>query len=336
MKNELDPFFKIRTLVDKKGQEKDVAKFHRSVNEIFHNVEANFYDKRHVNMWESLPPIFELISNKIKEAGIIPDGKKWNLLDIGSGTGLSTELFLKTNLGQYISEVTLLDSSFGMIQKSKERSKKWENVKVNFINGYIDQVDEKYNIIICSSLLHHIPDLKQFFLHISRLQEFGDVFVHLQDPNSFSLNSEIYRIRKEKFEKFRKENKIASNLSLMNFIRSVKKSLKSRLFGSEFINEVNKQLIINKIIYKKLTAAELWSITDIHVENLPYSIGEGVSIDMIGKDLISYSNLLCFTYSFFGRLSFELPDYLKMEEQELLKNKDMNGRNLAGIWLKDH
>lgn len=328
-----DPYKSLRKLIDLKGKEKDPVKFHRSVNEVFHNIEAEFYDTIHVNMWESLPEIFDIISKEVLIR--LPDLQYQNLklLDIGSGTGLSTELFLQTELGKSIEHVTMLDSSSVMIAKSKQRSINWAVTSKEFINGYIEDIGDLFDIIICSSLLHHIPDLNRFLSKVGELQKTGGLFIHLQDPNALALNSPSYKERNRIYKEF-KAQKQKDERSLYVKIVGGLYRIKKRILGTDYISRVNKELKKQHIIRKNLSASEIWSITDIHVENLPYSIGAGINLDQIDEYLKNYSQIFHFTYSFFGPLSYELPENLKNEEKKLICEGDQLGRNIAGIWTK--
>lgn len=330
-----DAYKNLKLLIEKKGLEKDPIKFHKSVNEIFHDIEGEFYDNFHANMWNSLPVIFDIISEEITRQIPEINNRKLKMLDIGSGTGLSTELFLKTEIGVKIEQITLLDSSLTMIEKSKERAINWNVDNIEFVKGYIDELSGQFDIILCSSLLHHIPDLTAFFAKINELQNKGGLFVHLQDPNTEAIVSEIYKKRKSRFKKSLLEQKQNnSKIAFGKKIVLILYKIKRRLLGADYINRVNKELKRQKIIRKKLTATEIWSVTDIHVENLPYSTGAGISLKMIEHCLPQYKNLYLFSYAFFGALSYELPESFQKEEQRLLEARDGYGRNMAGIWLK--
>jgi 2-polyprenyl-3-methyl-5-hydroxy-6-metoxy-1,4-benzoquinol methylase len=326
--SDLNIYDNLIPLIRKKGKIQDPEKFQRRVNEIFHNIESASYDGFHKDMWDSLAPVFDKLAEKAAETDFFSSGSDLHLLDIGCGTGLSTELLLRTKISEKIGEITLLDSSPGMIEVSKKRSEKW-NKKVNFINGYIEKVPPlKYDIILCSSVLHHIPDLKSFFAVLANLQSPGGIFIHLQDPDGDSLKSKAYTDRLAQLRQYRESHRKRKSLfsKLYNFKRKV--------FREDFNNRVNAELISQGVTRKKLTDKELWSVTDIRVEGLPYSTNEGITISFLKNCLGSYRLLYNTTYAFFGELSSYLPEAFKEKEAELFSAKSIEGRLLAGIWVK--
>jgi 2-polyprenyl-3-methyl-5-hydroxy-6-metoxy-1,4-benzoquinol methylase len=83
------------------------------------------------------------------------------VLDVGCGTGLSSELLLQTDLSRLICHIDLLDTSEPMLAKVRDRAQKW-GVPHATILGTIDAIppSSQYDLIMACSVLHHIPDLK--------------------------------------------------------------------------------------------------------------------------------------------------------------------------------
>jgi len=119
-------------------------------------------------------------------------------------------------------------------------------------------------------------------------------------------------------------------------------SLQTRVFNKikrllkpdDYMRSINKDLLKNNIIKEPLTATELWSITDIHVEGLPYSANQGISLAELTKSLAGYHLLSYRTYGFFGALNSNLPDQFKEAEQQLIAEGDKFGRNFGSVWIK--
>ena len=151
----------LEPLVKKKGMINSVQEFHNIINVLFHDIEAKYYDVLHESMWQSLPVVVKIFMDVILKNELLQlDGIK--MLDIGCGTGLCTDLVLKTVLGSYIKHVDLLDTSFEMLKQCEKRAAKW-SVSKRFIHGSVANLaDEQYDMIMLSSVLHHIPDLSCF------------------------------------------------------------------------------------------------------------------------------------------------------------------------------
>jgi hypothetical protein len=93
--NVTDLLNNLRPLMERYGVRTSPRQFYDAVNIHFHAAESNMYDEIHRDMWQSLPRQFTLQTNDC-----LPYPKEsLRVLDIGSGTGISTELFLRTALG---------------------------------------------------------------------------------------------------------------------------------------------------------------------------------------------------------------------------------------------
>ncbi|HTH81502.1 MAG TPA: class I SAM-dependent methyltransferase [Mucilaginibacter sp.] len=317
----------LQPLINEKSLIKDADEFNRLVNVIFHDHEAAQYDEVHSEMWKSLPQQYDLIANDIVK--LIKPKQQFSLLDVGCGTGLATQMLLDTILGPDITEIHLLDTSGKMLKKAGERSKKW-NKKIRITEGDITQLHEKYDVIIISSVLHHIPDISRFLLHLKQLQKIGGILITMHDPAAEAIESELYKKRCEEYNSF-KEKQVYIKPTI--FKRAFTKII-NLLKPQDYIEKINNDLLRKKIIKKPLTAPELWSITDIHVESLPYSASNGISKSSLINGLSEYDLVSYNTYAFFGILKSNLDTLFEQKEQELFLNKDLFGRNFSSAWIK--
>ncbi len=311
-------------LIKKSGSTLSPEDFHRNVNIAFHDVEAVHYDAIHADMWKSLSEQIDLLVKDIPES----DRSNLKLLDIGCGTGLSTQLLLDTEIGDKISQITLLDTSKEMLTRAAERSKKW-NAEVITFNNEVSALEGKFDVIIVCSVLHHIPDLKSFLNKINSLQDPGAIFIHLQDPNGDFMHDAQYLSNVDEFES--KTHRSEKKKSALQPI----KDLINRFAGRKtYIDLVNDALLGKKAISRRMTAEEIWSVTDIHVENLPYSIGAGISLKLLESELSNYKLLKARSYGFFGPLKSELPLEYQAREQKMIDAGEMNGRHVSAVWAK--
>lgn len=324
-----DIYQSLSPLIEKKALIKDPEKFHSLVNVIFHDYEAEHYDELHREMWESLPQQYELLVNDITPHITGRSGLK--LLDIGCGTALATELLLKTALGTKISEIHLLDTSPKMLELAQKRSSAWHK-QVTTINGDISAINDQYDVIIISSVLHHIPDLADFLQRINRIQKPGSILITIHDPFAGSLESEVYIKRTNEYNNSLITSKRPNGIPLGE--RIVNK-LKRVFRVPTYMDRINQKLLRENIINEPLNEPELWSITDIHVEGLPYAIGKGISKELLINYLPAYKLLSFRTYAFFGLLYSNLDNVYKKKETELSIKKDMHGRNFCSAWIKE-
>ncbi len=306
--------------------------FHERINIVFHDHEANSYDKMHVNMWDSLQEqINLLVSDLLKEK--INLSEKLTLLDIGCGTGLSTQILLNSELGSKINEITLLDTSPNMLKYAEEKAKKW-NKKYTVLNADVFSLKQKYDVIMICSVLHHIPDLEVFLKQVDSILESGGMLIHLQDPNAESLHNPNYNKRKQEFEKeaaaVPAKNKIKDLLP-----KEWKHFINRKLGRKNYIDLINDQLIAEKTIKKRMTADEMWSVTDIHVETNATIVDKGISLKFLKTKLPNFKLINQRTYGFYGALKSELTGAYKENEEKLILENDLSGRNISCIWIKN-
>ncbi len=315
-------------LIKKVGSKLAPSDFQHIVNVVFHDIEAQHYDAIHSEMWESLQQQFDLLSNDVLSHDN-EIGKNLRLLDIGSGTGLSTELLLNTKLGERIDDIALLDTSPKMLALAERRIQKLtKNYKL--YNSDVTNIDEKFDIIIVCSVLHHIPDLPIFLQHIAKIQNPGGILIHLQDPNGDFKDDSIYKSRVENYN-----NKLPKSGQNQTF-KKLKNLLKSIVGGKKtYIDQVNDVLLEKKAITKRMTSEEIWSVTDIHVEDLPFSTGTGISLQLLKENLADYSLIKARSYGFFGILKSKLIPEFQILEEKAIGNGELNGRNIAGAWIKN-
>ncbi len=130
----------------------------------------------------------------------IPDNKSPKVLDLGCGTGNITKKVLERFPE---AEVTCLDISDKMIEIAKEKLSEYDNI--NYIIGDFTVVDieDKYDAIISSLALHHIPTnegKKEMYEHIYDALKVGGVFYNADviKPNS-SYNEKLNERMSDKY-----------------------------------------------------------------------------------------------------------------------------------------
>ncbi|HEX8563105.1 MAG TPA: class I SAM-dependent methyltransferase [Flavobacterium sp.] len=313
-------------LIKKTGSTLSPADFHSVVNVVFHDAEAPHYDAMHKGMWESLQQQMDLLVSEVIHKGNMAD-QQLHLLDIGCGTGLSTQLLLNSKLGPQISKVTLADTSPMMIQIAKARATEWD-IDHELLNCGIAQITGKYDVILICSVLHHIPDLQEFLEQVNRLQNIGGIVIHLQDPNGDAFEDPEYISRMAEFGKAR------CNTAKPSPLKAIKKKIKRFIGKKDYIDLVNDELLKRNVIKSRMTADEIWSVTDIHVEDLPFSAGKGISLELIAKHLSEYQQITRRSYGFFGPLKSELPTEYQIQEEHLIRENQLNGRHIAATWQK--
>jgi len=278
-------------------------------------------------MWQSLPLQCQLLLQDCVDVGITL-GNSLTALDIGCGTGLASELLLSSMLGNRISQIDLLDTSEEMLERAKHRAKKWR-VNSRLLHGVIEDFlgDRKYDIIICCSVLHHIPDLGRFLSDLQTMQVDGGVFLHLQDPNGDFLGDPTLKHRMcELSDRFVRLPNWLRRFNPTRIAKSLSWKLGSRQ-AQDYMRRVSDELIIAGVTAKPMSPQDIWTVTDIHCLD-----GLGIRTSQLRGYLLDYELISSRSYGFFGRLFSDLPKGFKRQELSLIHTRAPNGLYIAGAW----
>jgi SAM-dependent methyltransferase len=278
-------------------------------------------------MWESLPAQFQLlIEDCLPHFG--NESHNLRMLDIGCGTGLATEMILNTKIGRRIQSIDLLDSSPSMLHRVRERiSRRQKPVECH--QGYLDSLrtDKRFDLIVTSSVLHHVPDLASFLRGVCAIQTAGGVFLHIQDPNGDYLNDAQLQNRMAE-QSQRRRPSWTSRFTPPRLARSVFNRITGRR-GAPLAWKTNRSLLERGILASPLSTNELYSITDIHVQN---GEQEGIRISRMQKWLPDYDCISQRSYGFFGELWSTLPPSLQKIEEQLIADRALNGFHVGAAW----
>lgn len=325
-------YSKLVPLMKKKGCVVSPEQFQNKVNIVFHDHEAIHYDSMHSDMKNSLQQQIDLlISDLFKDPTFIK--KKFKVLDIGCGTGLSTEYLLNSKLEPYIEHITLLDSSKKMLELAEKKAITW-NKKFTLLNSYVSKIHGKFDLVLICSVLHHIPNLENFLKDVDNVMNPKGILIHLQDPNGDYMFDKVYKERVNLYLKKRrskpKRNKI------IEFVPKPFRNYLNRMLGRKnYIDLINDQLLKDKIIKKRMTADEIWSVTDIHVETKNDILYKGISLQFLKKHLKNFKLISQRSYGFYGKLKSDLGEDLMKKEEEFISKNQLNGRNISCVWIKN-
>lgn len=326
--NDMDELNPILPIYKKAQSLLSLQEFHNRVNVIFHDHEAVHYDELHADMLESLQEQFDFLASDTDLK--MRDNKIVSLLDFGCGTALATQMFLKTSLAQNCQEITLFDTSAQMLERAKAKSKNWSQ-QVQIIHERLPDFTGKFDAVMLSSVLHHIPNLQTFLKNIESLLRPGGIFIHLQDPNKDS-DSDPERIERELLLKSRMQQQAVHSSSIKHFLPKKWRNQLNRMLGRKtYIDRINDDLLREKVIRKRLTADDLWKVTDIQISESGYG---GISMKELKTVLTNFQLITHRSYAFYGVLKHDLPaDLIPMEDEWAAKGS-LNGRNVAAIWQK--
>jgi SAM-dependent methyltransferase len=315
--------------MNKRGVRLTPLEFHDLVNRTFHRFESRYYDRVHDNMWRDLPLQFERLSRDALHRGRqLP--RRVRALDVGCGTGLGSELLLRTELGRRVDRLDLLDTSPEMLERCAKRAAGWR-VEHRLVEGTLSRLQgQQYGLVLVCSVLHHIPDIAGFLAELGRVVVPDGLFLHVQDPNGDYLQDPELRRRINRLAA-RRDGRFPWWRTGLRMAGALWRRFDSR---RTYLGETNAALLDLGVIRTRMTAAELWSVTDPHVDGLPYSLGAGLSVSKMQSWLETFDLLSAPSYAFFGCTCSQLPPSFQGEELELVRQEARNGKLIAGAWQR--
>lgn len=137
-------------------------------------VPSNFYDNLSPKVTES---VIQNILNVVKEKGI-KDAKELKVLDVGSGDGNFSFAIEK-----YVNKVVAVEPDEKQYKMSIEKKKKKRSMVV-IHNTLIDNFStkDKFDLVLCLTVLEHMPTAKVSFNKIFKLMNKGSL-IYLTVPN---------------------------------------------------------------------------------------------------------------------------------------------------------
>lgn len=316
----------LREIMERRGAAGTPEQFQQAVNVTFHRFESEVYDEVHQDMWQSLPAeIGRLVAEAARKG--YPRRDRLRALDIGCGTGLATDCLLRSAAGGRVDEVVLLDTSAQMLRRAAERARGWK-ARAVFAEGLLAGADPgPFDIVITSSVLHHVPDIGAFLAEVGRRQEPGGLFLHIQDPNGdAAADPELARRSREMAA--RRPPEWRERFTGKRMLGRLKRMLTGAPPG-DYISKTLRQLAADGVVREPLTVAELYRITDIHVHN-----GTGISVQRVGDALRGYELAAARPYGFYGEMPSQLPEDLAREERRLSESGSPAGAWIGAAWGK--
>jgi 2-polyprenyl-3-methyl-5-hydroxy-6-metoxy-1,4-benzoquinol methylase len=168
-----------------------------------HRIEAKYYELLHQEIYNATEQ--KRVTSVLKRLDkLITDNQK-KVLDFGAGTGNLTGKFLQMNYN-----VTAIDISPEMCLVLEKKYKGYLKDKLKVINANIDDVTFNkgtFDLIVCFSVLHHLPDYVGIIQKLSTFLKKGGVMYldHERSPffilNQKAILKRMYNTSNSVFKK---------------------------------------------------------------------------------------------------------------------------------------
>jgi SAM-dependent methyltransferase len=285
------------------------------------------YDEIHQDMWTSLPQQLDLLASEIRDT--LPHGPL-RVLDIGCGTGLSSDLLLRSAIGPRVESLHLLDTSPRMLARAKARLEN-RTATLDSTEGLLDErfAPESFDVILTCSVLHHIPDLASFVAHVACIQKPGGFFIHLQDPNADAASDPELAERTRLLANATRSliPKTLRRLTPRRVLAAVTRHIRHN--ADSYIERANRAWLAQGYIIRPMTPKDIWTITDIHD-----NYGDGMSLKSLRRPLPNYEMISSRTYGFFSKRISSLPPHLQRAETNLIGQRAQNGHYVSAAWQR--
>jgi len=137
-----------------------------SLNKDFYTKHNESFDKsRSFGFWDGFNDILEFVPQDLK------------ILDLGCGNARFLKFLLEKNIE--IKYYLGLDNSSEFILKNSQNYEKYQFKELDVIS-HIDQIDQKYSLVVAFGITHHIPDKefrKNWFQKVEEKTEKGGFIV---------------------------------------------------------------------------------------------------------------------------------------------------------------
>ena len=313
-----DPWLPLAPLMAAHGVTLDPPAFFTAVNRAFHGCGARFYDELHRHMRESLPEQFQYLASDFL-GQYPPPSHRMNALDIGCGTGMSSEMLLDTRFGAFVRHIDLCDPAQEMLDVCAARNSLMK-VRHRMICGRIESLPprSRYDLILASCVLQFVADLPEFLRQVAMRQPAGAVFLHLHDPNADGAADPECARRVEEFAR-----------SGSSLVRRLSRSVRRRDAAAAHVEAVNRELLERNAIASPLTEAEIAAVVRLRSRQ-----GQGISIREMQTLMPEYKLVSVRSYAFFGELASALPARFRKLERALIAARAANGTQVGAIWIK--
>lgn len=287
-----------------------VGEFTSVTSNIYHSYEARNYDERHFSI-EYSKKYWSKVTRYLSK--YFENKQQVSVLDFGCGTGFATERLLLSGLNSQINRLSCYDLSEDMVAVC--RQKFGADPRLSFFSNDDGRetmlaTKQKYDIIVCNALMHHILEPEFVFALINELLEPGGIFVMGHEPNKRFYNNSILQSASKIFRVYKKINR--------------------RLFGKKRKTTEDIAVLTQKELVQKGMVPVDFPVTiipkfvDIHVPLSNYAVqpwGEN------GFDLAYVNHYLASNFGLIAQIT-----YSHIKDQEAYKS--FVWRNIAGLLAK--
>ena len=299
------------------------------VNQLFHASEAKEYDRRHPEIRQQLPAVWQRMIDQIATSR---PASGWTVLDFGCGTGFASEQILK------------LPSQLPISGKSLVMTRRWRcwtvarpnwhrGARVEFVSDFNRLLAQprRFTLLTTNSVLHHLPDP---FATMRKLQERPDAR-RSSGWQVMSLHAGIMRMPIVKVPwPLTRRNTNGAGCSLWDYYGE---HLRTWLAGKKSPAQAAASAAAQRGLFAVAPPARIIGrLVDFHVPHglKGHQQEGGFDLEVMSQHLApSWKLAWAYSYSFMGRFQeTALPREWAAICQRLAAKYPLDGANFCSVW----
>ncbi len=236
----------------------------KKVNEIYHDLEAEYYVQRHPEIYIEEAVTWEYIGKTF-----LKGSRPLTVLDIGTGTG-----FVPLQLSNYLKEgdkIICTDISLEMLKVTERKMAAFPKIHQQFIKAdalEVSKMNLRADIITMNSVLHHIPDYQTVLSGLEKLINKNGLFIIMHERNKLYTQNKSILLR---FYNHTFQTNIFLRKNAKKALRAIGLCQKKSAWA-DFNEKVHKIINDKRITESELSIDDINAMVDVHD---PDERGEG-------------------------------------------------------------
>ncbi len=274
----------------------------KQINAIYHDVEAQFYNARHPEIFdyeqEELLGMARLVVERLSGFDTV------TCIDFGTGTGFIPEFFAKTLMGYEKPSFrwVLCDISLTMLQVARERLK---NRGCQVLGCVVMDAERpafkagSADVITVNSVLHHLPAPQEFVRECLGLLHYGGLLVISHEPKLGYYRSFLWHVVKGVQYVYSRLKYLRTALQPRQQVGNSRNAL--------FWEQVESKLGAAKITH--LSREQVQKLVDFHSPTAGGSLGPNRGLDALHLVSGGWEIVQTHTYAHLGKLALKQPKH---------------------------
>lgn len=300
------------------------------INRIFHRYEAPLYQKRHKEIYDALPAIWNAMIDRFLARNT---QEKISILDFGCGSGFEAGQLLARIPAQSISRFTCYDLSDDMLRECRDAL--GGNYPFVEWTSNLDEIlsrNEPYTILATNSLLHHLPDPTGMLQQLSGILTPDAVWFNGHEPSvRYYLNPDCVALLNEYRAIYNRQKWFSPRILATKFWRT--------LFPHQDPYRMTAVTSVEENLFQTRPSLQaIASLVDFHVPHTVEEIESGRGFNFQKPSFIpedAWELEWSETYNYLGSFAeHDAPQSIRQRCHDLATRFPDDGCNYSALWRR--